>query len=276
MYAHSCRALHEPRTCTDNTMLPTCPGPKPSVNGTWRLVFGTASKFRPFQYIPINENFVIDMDSSRLALESQLGPFEFFIKGQLYGWDAATGVLDFQFGEVDIHFMGKSVRGRHAVAVGPAVLLLMVAQTTACMHACMCQDAPCWLCELRLVVIWVYAENAQRVRRAHVAMPYARSIGICTHGYACLNDAAPCVSKHVHLARTCCMLCSGLLIRVMVLLRVDQADHSQDKAEDLHLVLHGQRPGSSKEQHRRHGTPEAPVNARPGLGQYCFASGAGS
>jgi hypothetical protein len=86
------------------------------VSGTWRLVFGTASKFRPFQYIPLDENFVIDMDNSRLALESHLGPFSFFIKGQLYGWEPATGVLDFQFGEVDIHFMGKSVRGRQAAA----------------------------------------------------------------------------------------------------------------------------------------------------------------
>jgi hypothetical protein len=66
-------------------------------------------QIRPFQYIPVRENFVIDSANSRLALESSVGPFEFFIKGQVFGWDGATGMLDFQFNDVDIKALGKPV-----------------------------------------------------------------------------------------------------------------------------------------------------------------------
>lgn len=84
-------------------------GTAPNSAGTWRLVFGTATKFRPFQYIPVDEDFVINMAEGKLALESSIGPFSFHVKGPINGWDAATGVLSFQFTQVDILFAGNKV-----------------------------------------------------------------------------------------------------------------------------------------------------------------------
>ncbi|GLC41469.1 hypothetical protein PLESTB_001008400 [Pleodorina starrii] len=84
-------------------------GPTPSVSGKWRLVFGTATKFRPFQYIPVKEDFVLDDSSKTLALESSIGPFEFFIRGVMSSWRPESGELDFQFNKVDIHFNGSKV-----------------------------------------------------------------------------------------------------------------------------------------------------------------------
>lgn len=51
-----------------------------------------------------------------LALESEIGPFSFFIRGLVSGWRAdggangSTGELDFQFNQVDICFLGNKVR----------------------------------------------------------------------------------------------------------------------------------------------------------------------
>ncbi|EFJ48173.1 hypothetical protein VOLCADRAFT_104865 [Volvox carteri f. nagariensis] len=83
--------------------------PTPSIAGKWRLVFGTATKFRPFQYIPVKEDFVLDETAKTLALESSLGPFDFFIRGKMNSWRPETGELDFQFNKVDILFSGNKV-----------------------------------------------------------------------------------------------------------------------------------------------------------------------
>jgi len=81
-----------------------------SVPGRWRLLFSTASKIRAFQYIPVKEDLVIDVGSNNVALESVLGPFQFFIRGTIFSWAADTGVLSFQFNKgVAIHFLGKQV-----------------------------------------------------------------------------------------------------------------------------------------------------------------------
>ena len=83
--------------------------PIPSPEGTWRLVFGTATKVRALQYIPVREDFVIDLENKRLALESAIGPFQFHVKGAVSNWESSTGELLFQFNQVDIFFMGKKV-----------------------------------------------------------------------------------------------------------------------------------------------------------------------
>ncbi|GLI66571.1 hypothetical protein VaNZ11_010465 [Volvox africanus] len=81
----------------------------PSIAGRWRLVFGTATKFRPFQYIPVKEDFVLDESTKTLALESSIGPFEFFIRGVMSSWRPEVGELDFQFNKVDIYFAGNKI-----------------------------------------------------------------------------------------------------------------------------------------------------------------------
>ncbi|KAG2453345.1 hypothetical protein HYH02_001569 [Chlamydomonas schloesseri] len=82
-------------------------GPTPSIAGRWRLVFGTATKFRPFQYIPVKEDFVLDAGAKTVALESSIGPFEFFIRGVMNAWKPESGELDFQFNKVDINLFGE-------------------------------------------------------------------------------------------------------------------------------------------------------------------------
>lgn len=83
-------------------------GPR-SIDGTWRLVFGTATKLRFFQYIPVDEDFKVDLAGGTLALVSVIGPFGFNIKGKVFGWEAQSGVLDFQFNEVDVSFNGSKI-----------------------------------------------------------------------------------------------------------------------------------------------------------------------
>ncbi len=41
--------------------------------------------FRPRRYIPVIEDLNIELAAKRIALESELGPFRFFIKVRL-GW----------------------------------------------------------------------------------------------------------------------------------------------------------------------------------------------
>ncbi|KAG2489911.1 hypothetical protein HYH03_011548 [Edaphochlamys debaryana] len=84
-------------------------GPVPDVAGTWRLVFGTATKFRPFQWIPVKEDFIINDQTKDLSLESALGPLDFFIRGRMNAWRPESGELEFQFNKVDIHFRGEKV-----------------------------------------------------------------------------------------------------------------------------------------------------------------------
>ncbi|GFR42976.1 hypothetical protein Agub_g3975 [Astrephomene gubernaculifera] len=84
-------------------------GSTPSIAGSWRLLFGTATKFRPFQYIPVKEDFVLDEADKTVVLESTLGPFEFFIRGVMASWRPESGELQFQFTKVDIHFAGNKV-----------------------------------------------------------------------------------------------------------------------------------------------------------------------
>lgn len=83
--------------------------PVPSISGRWRLIFGTATKFRPFQYIPVKEDFVLDENTKALALESSIGPFDFYIRGVMNAWKPEEAALDFQFNKVDIHFNGSKV-----------------------------------------------------------------------------------------------------------------------------------------------------------------------
>ena len=47
-------------------------------------MFGTGTKIRAFQYIPITEDFVI-RTAGRLSLESTVGPFQFHVKGAVTG-----------------------------------------------------------------------------------------------------------------------------------------------------------------------------------------------
>lgn len=62
------------------------------------------------QYIPVQEDFVIQMDKQYCALESVVGPFEFVISGKINSWDPSTGAMDFQFTAVDIKLFGNKVR----------------------------------------------------------------------------------------------------------------------------------------------------------------------
>lgn len=80
-----------------------------AIDGTWRLVFGTTTKQRFLQYVPVNEDFQIDLQQKTVALVSSIGPFRFDIKGQVFGWEPSRGMLDFQFKEVEISFVGNKV-----------------------------------------------------------------------------------------------------------------------------------------------------------------------
>lgn len=84
-------------------------GPGSSVEGTWRLVFGTTTKVRLFQYIPVVEDFVIDLPQGVLALESVVGPFSFVIGGVVRSWESSGRKLTFQFKQVDIKLLGKKI-----------------------------------------------------------------------------------------------------------------------------------------------------------------------
>ena len=62
--------------------VPLCPAAQPAVDidGSWRLVFSTATSSRFMQYIPVQEDFVIQMEPKLCALESVVGPFRFNIR----------------------------------------------------------------------------------------------------------------------------------------------------------------------------------------------------
>lgn len=82
----------------------------PNISGRWYLVFGTATKVRAFQYIPVREELVVDLSGQRIALESTVGPFSFFIKGVVSAWRPEERGLDFQFNAVEVRLGGKQVR----------------------------------------------------------------------------------------------------------------------------------------------------------------------
>jgi hypothetical protein len=54
--------------------------PAADIDGSWRLVFSTATSNRFLQYIPVREDFVIQLAAQRCALESVVGPFSFNIR----------------------------------------------------------------------------------------------------------------------------------------------------------------------------------------------------
>ena len=70
-------------------------------------MFSTATGVRAFQYIPVDEDFVIELAARRVALCSTVGPFSFDIKGAVSRWDAPA--LDFAFSEVDVKLFGAKV-----------------------------------------------------------------------------------------------------------------------------------------------------------------------
>jgi hypothetical protein len=81
------------------------------VDGSWRLVFSTATSSRMMQYIPVQEDFVIQMDRQYCALESVVGPFQFVISGKINSWEPGSRAMDFQFTAVDIKLFGNKVGG---------------------------------------------------------------------------------------------------------------------------------------------------------------------
>ncbi|KAF6256094.1 hypothetical protein COO60DRAFT_1531291 [Scenedesmus sp. NREL 46B-D3] len=85
------------------------PKPAADIDGSWRLVFSTATSSRFMQYIPVQEDFVIQLGAKQCALESVVGPFSFNIRGQITGWDGTTGAMDFQFTAVDVLLLGKQI-----------------------------------------------------------------------------------------------------------------------------------------------------------------------
>jgi hypothetical protein len=83
--------------------------PAKDVSGTWRLVFSTATSTRALQYIPVREDFIIDLVKRSCSLDSVLGPLSFSIRGDVAGFDPATGELAFQFMAVDIGLLGRQL-----------------------------------------------------------------------------------------------------------------------------------------------------------------------
>jgi hypothetical protein len=79
------------------------------IEGQWRLVFSTATKLRAFQYIPVKEDFCVDLALQRCALESELGPLKFSIQGSIVGWEPMTMSLDFKFTKVAIYAFGNQI-----------------------------------------------------------------------------------------------------------------------------------------------------------------------
>jgi hypothetical protein len=61
------------------------------------------------QYIPVTEDFVIQLHRQYCALESEVGPFRFIISGSINSWQPSTGAMDFQFTAVDILLLGNKV-----------------------------------------------------------------------------------------------------------------------------------------------------------------------
>ncbi|MEW5312969.1 MAG: hypothetical protein WDW38_004566 [Sanguina aurantia] len=84
-------------------------GDPKTVEGRWHLLFSSATKIRAFQYIPIREEFVVDLPSRNVALESSIGPFAFFIKGTSTAWDEEQAALEFQFNKVVVKLLGNEI-----------------------------------------------------------------------------------------------------------------------------------------------------------------------
>lgn len=74
----------------------------PKLAGPWRLVFSGPSKVAFLSYIPVDEDFVINIADSSLALESDLGPFRAKFKGQ-YKWRADSNEMDFAFNLAQVY-----------------------------------------------------------------------------------------------------------------------------------------------------------------------------
>lgn len=99
-YAHSV-SYHPP--CIVTT------GGHHGVDSTWRLVFGTSTKLRFLQYVPVDEFLEIDMKSGGLRVLTHMGPLSSTFQGEVLRSDSQHGVLDFQFTGVEIALGGKKV-----------------------------------------------------------------------------------------------------------------------------------------------------------------------
>lgn len=85
------------------------------------------------------EDLVIDLNKKYISLESALGPFNFFIKGQINSYDQAAGALNFQFMAVDIALFGNKVGGaaRHMARCSACGWSIVTWGTTAvCASRC--------------------------------------------------------------------------------------------------------------------------------------------
>lgn len=84
------------------------------------MLFSTSTSNRLFQYIPVKEDFVIQLQQQYCALESEVGPFRFIISGKVNSWTPSSGEMDFQFTAVDILLFGNKVKPSGSLGISPA------------------------------------------------------------------------------------------------------------------------------------------------------------
>ncbi len=81
------------------------------------MLFSGPNKLAFLSYIPVDEDFIIDMATSSLALESDLGPFRAKFKGQ-YRWRGDANEMDFAFDQAQVRLSGHSIcRIKHAAVL---------------------------------------------------------------------------------------------------------------------------------------------------------------
>ncbi|KAL4424622.1 hypothetical protein ABPG77_002240 [Micractinium sp. CCAP 211/92] len=70
-----------------------------ALGGTWRLVFSSPSPIKAWQYIPVLEDAIIDVDAGTVDLASMVGPLDNVFKGTCtFESDPATGKYAMNFG----------------------------------------------------------------------------------------------------------------------------------------------------------------------------------
>jgi len=79
----------------------------PRLQGAWRLVFSGPSKLKFLSYIPVDEDFVVDLNDSSLKLESDLGPMRAKFAGS-FQWRAADNKMDFSFTRAEVSAARRS------------------------------------------------------------------------------------------------------------------------------------------------------------------------
>ncbi|PRW44966.1 Crossover junction endonuclease MUS81 [Chlorella sorokiniana] len=79
-----------------------------ALNGTWRLVFSAPSPITMWQYIPVQEDAVIDVDAGTVDLVSVVGPLDNVFKGRCtFKQEGSRFDMDFGFSAAEAKWFGR-------------------------------------------------------------------------------------------------------------------------------------------------------------------------